>query len=48
MALIDMAKPYIFVEKIEFNEDKEQVLIAFKVNGCVLIDVELRLRLSAT
>ena len=38
MALIDMAKPYIFVEKMEFNEDKEQVLIAFKVNGCVLID----------
>ena len=38
MALIDMAKPYIFVESIQFQEDEEQVLITFRVNGCVIID----------
>ena len=37
MALIDLAKPYIWVVGITFFEENSTVEVTFKVNGCIQI-----------
>ena len=38
MALIDLAKPYIWVVGMTFYEESSTVEVTFKVNGCIQIN----------